>query len=146
MWPARPDPKAAGTVGAGVNSPGVNSSGATTRGLGQLHESRALAHLQQAGLTLVLRNYTAKVGEIDLIMSDADALVFVEVRFRSANSFVDGLSTVGDSKRKRFIKAVKYYLLTHPKDAERVLRFDVMSMSMHDIDWHKNAFDAGSGW
>ena len=118
----------------------------TTRDIGQEHESRALAHLQNAGLSLVTRNYTAKVGEIDLIMSQQETLVFVEVRFRSAGSFVDGLSTVGDTKRKRFIKAVKYYLLTHPKDAQRVLRFDVMSMSTHDIDWHQNAFDAGSGW
>ncbi len=118
----------------------------TTRSIGQEHESRALAHLQNAGLSLVLRNYTAKVGEIDLIMSQQETLVFVEVRFRSAGSFVDGLSTVGDTKRKRFIKAVKYYLLMHPKDAQRVLRFDVMSMSTQDIDWHQNAFDAGSGW
>ncbi len=118
----------------------------SSRTIGQLHESRALAHLQNAGLTLVVRNYTAKVGEIDLIMSSGDELVFVEVRFRSAGSFVEGLSTVGDTKRKRFIKAVKYYLLTHPKDAQRVLRFDVMSLSMQDIDWHQNAFDAGSGW
>lgn len=117
-----------------------------TRDTGQQHESRALAHLQNAGLCLVLRNYTAKVGEIDLIMSQQETLVFVEVRFRSAGSFVDGLSTVGDTKRKRFIKAVKYYLLTHPKDAQRVLRFDVMSMSTQDIDWHQNAFDAGTGW
>jgi putative endonuclease len=135
----RPRPPAA-------SAPTTSGSALSTRSLGQLHENRALAHLQAAGLTLVERNYTAKVGEIDLILSEADTLVFVEVRFRSAGSFVDGLSTVGDSKRKRFIKAVKYYLLTHPKDAMRVLRFDVISLSSQDLDWHKNAFDAGSGW
>ena len=129
-----------------MQTPHHQTSVQNTRDIGQQHESRALAHLQNAGLSLVVRNYTAKVGEIDLIMAQQETLVFVEVRFRSAGSFVDGLSTVGDTKRKRFIKAVKYYLLTHPKDAQRVLRFDVMSMSMQDIDWHQNAFDAGTGW
>ena len=118
----------------------------STRSLGAAHESRALAHLQAAGLTLVQRNFNSKVGEIDLIMSHGDQVVFVEVRFRSAGSFVDGISSVGDSKRKRFLKAVKYFLLTHPDYAERILRFDVISISNHDLDWHQNAFDAGTGW
>jgi putative endonuclease len=129
-----------------ATSSATSGSALSMRSLGQPYDNRALAHLQAAGLTLVERNYTAKVGEIDLILSEADTLVFVEVRFRSAGSFVDGLSTVGDTKRKRFIKAVKYYLLTHPKDAMRVLRFDVISLSSQDLDWHRNAFDAGSGW
>lgn len=117
-----------------------------TRNLGALHESRALAHLQAAGLSLVQRNFNSKVGEIDLIMRDGEQIVFVEVRFRSAGSFVDGISSVGDSKRRRFLKAVKYFLLTHPDYAERILRFDVISISTAEIDWHKNAFDAGHGW
>jgi putative endonuclease len=118
----------------------------TTRSLGALHESKALAHLQAAGLSLIQRNFNSKVGEIDLIMSHGESVVFVEVRFRSAGSFVDGISSVGDSKRKRFLKAVKYFLLTHPDYAERILRFDVISISNHDLDWHQNAFDAGTGW
>lgn len=118
----------------------------TTRSLGALHETKALAHLQAAGLNLIQRNFNSKVGEIDLIMSHGESVVFVEVRFRSAGSFVDGISSVGDSKRKRFLKAVKYFLLTHPDYAERILRFDVISISNHDLDWHQNAFDAGTGW
>lgn len=121
-------------------------SGTGTRSLGALHESRALAHMQAAGLTLIQRNFNSKVGEIDLIMRDGEQIVFVEVRFRSAGSFVDGISSVGDSKRKRFLKAVKYFLLTHPDYAERILRFDVISVSNQELDWHQNAFDAGHGW
>lgn len=116
------------------------------RNIGAEHESSALKHLQEKGLTLVERNFNSKVGEIDLIMSERDILVFVEVRFRKAGSLVDGLSTIGDSKRKRFIKAVKYYLLTHPQQANRTLRFDVVSVSDKALDWHSHAFDAGTGW
>jgi putative endonuclease len=124
----------------------VQHAPVNSRSIGAQHEQRALAHIRAAGLTLVQRNYNVKVGEIDLIASAGDQLIFIEVRFRSAGSFIDGLSSVGDSKRKRFIKAVKHYLLMHPKDATRPLRFDVISLSAQDLEWHQNAFDAGSGW
>jgi putative endonuclease len=117
-----------------------------SRERGQYFESRVLLHLQSAGLTLVTRNYQCKVGEIDLIMSDANALVFVEVRFRQSGALVDGLNSVGQNKRTRFIKAVKYFLLCHPDQAQRDLRFDVVSVSEKTLDWQKNAFDAGHGW
>ena len=52
-------------------------------------ESRALAHLQREGLSLVQRNYRvargphARAGEVDLILRERDGtLVFVEVRVR----------------------------------------------------------------
>jgi putative endonuclease len=118
----------------------------STRQRGQAYESRVLAHLQAHGLSLIARNYTTKAGEIDLIMSHGQRLVFVEVRFRSAGALVDGLNTVGDTKQRRFIKAVKHYLLLHPQDAMRDLRFDVVSVSENTLDWQENAFDAGSGW
>jgi putative endonuclease len=117
-----------------------------TRNIGADHEAKALKHLQAQGLRLVERNFSCKVGELDLVMSHGEITVFVEVRFRRAGALVDGLSTIGDSKRKRFVKAVKYYLLTHPEAATRTLRFDVVSVSDSALDWHSNAFDAGSGW
>jgi putative endonuclease len=118
----------------------------STRDLGALQEQRALTHLMGQGMQLLQRNFSCKVGEIDLIMRDQLHVVFVEVRYRKAGALVDGLSTVGDSKRKRFIKAVKYYLLMNPQAANLPLRFDVVSVSDKGLDWHANAFDAGSGW
>ena len=47
---------------------------------GRLAEDRALAYLKSQGLVLIKRNFRSRRGEIDLIMRDADALVFVEVR------------------------------------------------------------------
>ena len=66
---------------------------------------------------------------------------------RSAASAPDvNRSAPRDTKRKRFIKAVKYYLLTHREAATRDLRFDVVSVSERALDWEQNAFDAGNGW
>lgn len=50
--------------------------------LGQSAESRAAAYLQSHGLKLLARNW--RFGEVDLIMQDGAALVFIEVRLRSS--------------------------------------------------------------
>jgi putative endonuclease len=54
--------------------------------LGRLGEDLALAHLERLGYTLVARNYRTRHGEIDLVVFDGTALVFVEVKTRRANS------------------------------------------------------------
>ena len=45
-------------------------------------ETRALRHLEQAGLKLLARNWRCKGGELDLVMRDGAHWVFVEVRAR----------------------------------------------------------------
>ena len=54
------------------------------KGRGGEAEDAALHFLEAKGLHLVERNYHCRFGEIDLIMKDADGLVFVEVRMRSS--------------------------------------------------------------
>jgi putative endonuclease len=52
------------------------------RSLGNAFEQRACAELERAGLVLLDRSYTTRFGEIDLVMSDGDTVVFIEVRYR----------------------------------------------------------------
>jgi Holliday junction resolvase-like predicted endonuclease len=49
---------------------------------GNAQESKAALYLSSQGLKLLCRNYRSRHGEIDLIMSDSNTLVFVEVRCR----------------------------------------------------------------
>ena len=49
---------------------------------GQAAETQALKYLQGQGLQLLTRNWRCKGGELDLVMLDADTVVFVEVRYR----------------------------------------------------------------
>jgi Holliday junction resolvase-like predicted endonuclease len=51
-------------------------------GAGTQAEEQALAFLLARGLALKQRNYRCRLGEIDLILMDGKALVFVEVRMR----------------------------------------------------------------
>jgi len=61
----------------------------TSRDRGQHAENACCEYLQQQGLKLLTRNYRGKRGEIDIVMQDKNALVFVEVRYRK-NDFFGG--------------------------------------------------------
>ena len=106
-------------------------------------EDLACAHLERAGLKLLARNYRCPQGEIDLVMNDRDALVFVEVRYRRSNAFGTPAETVGRHKQARLRAAAGHYLLAHATD--RACRFDVVAISGHDarIEWLRDAFGAG---
>ena len=109
-----------------------------------LAEDQALAHLQQAGLKLVTRNYRTPGrggGEIDLIMRDRDGtLVFVEVRSRGSAQFGGAGASIGATKRRRIILAARHYLAALP--AHPPCRFDVV-LIQPELLWLKSAFDAG---
>lgn len=125
-----------------------------TQSQGDAAEQLALAHLQQAGLSLVCRNYRAaggtsgkQLGEIDLIMHTREgALVFVEVRERSSASFGGAAASVTKAKQARLIKAAQHYLNTLAH--QPVCRFDVVAIDRDKtstapkIEWIENAFEA----
>ena len=109
---------------------------------GDAAETRALGWLQGRGLTLVERNFRCRVGEIDLVMRDGAATVFVEVRFRASADFGSAAETVSWSKQRRLSAAARHYLQRHPDAARRPCRFDVVAITGERIDWIPNAFDA----
>ena len=81
---------------------------------GQAYETKACLYLQQRGLTLLQRNYRSRHGEIDLIMQEADSLVFVEVRYRRSNRFGSGAESVSYHKQARLIATAAHYLQPPP--------------------------------
>ena len=121
--------------------------GRTTKAIGDVAETRALAHLQAQGLTLVRRNYRlaggphARGAEIDLILRDRDGtLVFVEVRSRAGTAQGGAAASVGAAKRRSLVYAAQHYL-----QRLAVLppcRFDVVAIDGEHIEWLPAAFDA----
>ena len=55
--------------------------------LGRQGEDAAACYLEKSGYTLLRRNYTCRLGEIDIVAMDRDVLVFVEVRSRSSEGY-----------------------------------------------------------
>ncbi len=116
----------------------------TTKQVGDGAEDAALAHLQQAGLRLLMRNYRTPGrggGEIDLIMRAPDGTcVFVEVRQRKTGSHGGAAASVSLLKQRRIVYAARHYLMhlaTMPP-----CRFDVVAVEAGAIEWLKAAFDA----
>jgi len=112
---------------------------------GDKAEALALKWLQRQGLQLIDRNVELGVGEIDLLMRSGEALVVVEVRYRSDESYGGAAGSVTASKQAKLIAATRRWIAQHPKHADSVWRFDVLAISgdlRHpEYQWIKNAFD-----
>lgn len=103
-------------------------------------EEKAAEFLQRQGYAIVRRNYRTRLGEIDLIASDGDGLVFVEVRMRNGAGFGSALESITPNKKKRIIAAAKYYLMELGR--EPFCRFDVIAIDDGGPpEWHQGAFD-----
>ncbi len=50
---------------------------------GRQAESEARVYLERQGFKFIGSNYKNKIGEIDLIMTDGDFLVFIEVKLKT---------------------------------------------------------------
>ncbi len=106
---------------------------------GERSEQQACHYLLKQGLLLIEKNFHSKYGEIDLIMSEDNILVIVEVRFRKSNKYGGALESISRKKQSRIIATTQYYLATHKVNSS--VRFDVITMSNNtDIHWIKNAF------
>jgi len=109
-------------------------------------ERLAERHLQDRGLTTLVRNFHCRLGEVDLIMRDGDATVFVEVRYRRNEAFGTAAETVNHRKRQRMQRAAGLYLGRFPERAAGRCRFDVVgitgSTEAPRIQWLPGAFEA----
>lgn len=106
---------------------------------GQRAEQRALDYLGKYGLTLLAQNFHSRRGEIDLIMEDDSALVFIEVRYRKSTKYGSALESVNMQKQQRIIHTAHYYLQQHPHHYS-TYRFDVVALDPNGINWVKDAF------
>ena len=125
-------------------APGRAVTTPTTRDRGNAAEDSALAHLQAAGLRLVVRNYRTPGrggGEIDLVMRERDGtLVFVEVRARASGAFGGAGGSISAAKQQRIVYAARHYLLRLPSPPP--CRFDVVLVESGGAQWLQAAFDA----
>ena len=109
---------------------------------GERAEREAQRYLERQGLKVVIRNYSCRRGEIDLIMRDGELLVFVEVRLRSHPGYGGGAASVDSPKRRRLTAAALSYLQGHARPSQPC-RFDVVAIDgKGQISWISNAFEA----
>ncbi|MFZ9610800.1 MAG: YraN family protein [Methylococcales bacterium] len=106
---------------------------------GKNAEEQAHQFLIEKGLKPICRNYRCKLGELDIIMSDQQSLVIIEVKYRKTDQFGSALENITRTKQSRIIAATQMYLSTQKVDCP--IRFDVIAISGNGkIEWVQNAF------
>ncbi|MDD3464862.1 MAG: YraN family protein [Candidatus Cloacimonetes bacterium] len=89
-------------------------------------EDLAAKFLANKGYAIVARNFRASTGEIDIIATRDDLLVFVEVKTRSKHSIKQALMNVSFTKRKRITLTAQRYIIQHPECVKSRIRFDLI--------------------
>ena len=117
-----------------------------TQEKGQFAEKLACKYLKQQGLSFIKNNYHCRYGEIDLIMKQDSTIVFVEVRYRKANSLVDSISSIDERKQQKLYRSAENYLQQNKIHHSIPARFDIVAVTESnkpepEIKWIQNAIE-----
>jgi len=100
--------------------------------LGRFGELAAAAHLQRNGFVIIARNWRCSAGEIDLVATRGDQVVFVEVRTRRARGATPMFPeiSVGTHKARRLADLAQTYLAESGAGNDRAWRIDVIAVEV----------------
>lgn len=103
------------------------------RARGAIGEQAAADLLQRHGYEILERNFRTKYGELDLIATDRETLVFCEVRARvGRNAIAYALESIGPAKRLQLRKMAREWLRlsTVERPFARGIRFDAVAVAI----------------
>lgn len=118
----------------------------TTKFIGDLGEKYAEKYLKKNKFKIIQRNYRKKFGEIDIIAQKFDTLVFIEVKTRHINPYIDAAQYVDSNKQHRIKKTAMCFIAENKIDM--FCRFDVCevyfdpeNLKLVKINYIENAFE-----
>lgn len=118
----------------------------STRQRGLEMEELAANFLEQQGIKIITRNFSCKIGEIDIIANDNTHLIFVEIRFRKNQRYGGALASINTRKQHKLIHTAQFFLKTKRLLQNSPCRFDVIAITLHNekpsLEWVQNAFQA----
>ncbi len=94
--------------------------------MGAWGEALAADYLQRKKYKIVASGYRCRFGEIDLIVSNREYLVFVEVKLRKSNRFASAMEYVDFHKQNRIRTTAELFLSQNPTVLQP--RFDVIEI------------------
>ena len=103
------------------------------RRLGVAGEDAVARWYEGAGYDVLDRNWRVRDGEIDLVASRGDTLVFCEVKTRASTRFGTPFEAVTPSKQRRLRNLALRWLTEH-ETHRRTMRFDVASVTRTSTD------------
>ena len=111
------------------------------RSTGSRYEDMAADYLIAKGYTILDRNFHDRTGEIDIIALSGEALVFVEVKYRSSAKTGDPLEAVDARKIQQIRRtALKYMHFKGYNPESTYIRFDCIGITGCGINHVENAF------
>ena len=116
---------------------------------GAMGEILAARFLRDKGYDVCSSNFRCRLGEIDIVVSDKNFLVFVEVKTRREDSRYLPREAVTLTKQQKLLQTAALYLSRFPTDLQP--RFDVVevvtaadgSMRVIEINHIIGAYEAG---
>jgi putative endonuclease len=103
-----------------------------TRAKGNRAEQVAADYLVTNGYRILDRNFTCRVGEVDIVALHEGDIVFVEVRSQSSPNTVDPVYSVNYRKQAKISRVAEWYLITHFTEMPPA-RFDVVVVRMGSV-------------
>lgn len=111
-------------------------------------ETYVADYLAKQGINIIERNFSCKMGEIDIIATHKKAhehtLIFIEVRYRANTFFGSATESVSYTKQKKLTRTAQYYLMRNPWGQKLNCRFDIIGVSLKNdqplIEWIEHAF------
>lgn len=95
--------------------------------LGDWGEETASRYLNEKGYRILERNFSCRLGELDIIALDRDELVFVEVKTRKDQSYGLPCEAVNAAKIRHLKRMAAYYTTVFSAE-QRDARLDVIEI------------------
>jgi len=109
---------------------------------GRQGEEAAKEFLIDKGFNFIEANFEVDIGEIDLIMSDKDWLVFVEVKYKSDNRFGIPEEMIDKRKLAQIKRVAEIYLMKNleMKKVFTKYRIDAVCILGSEIRYYPNLY------
>ena len=96
--------------------------------LGRLGEDIAAAWLTDRGIKVLVRNWRCPEGELDIVATDDEYVIFCEVKTRSGDLFGSPFEAVTQGKRRKIRRLAQLCVADLPIRGFPPFRFDVIGV------------------
>lgn len=92
-------------------------------------EEIAATFLKNNGYNILYKNWRhSNIGEIDIIASKNNEIVFVEVKTRTNHSFGEPIDSINQIKQKKIIKLAQVFISQNSFSPNTSFRFDAIGI------------------
>lgn len=97
---------------------------------GDRGEQIARTHFERLGWRFLAANWHCPAGELDLVMSDGDEIVFIEVKTRRSEQFGRAEEAITPAKASRLMASAACYVDYLDGPADPVWRIDFVAITL----------------